>query len=101
MIKLEEVNEMFRKLQNREATERRVELCVNCPMKTSYVPVNGNCYDFELRTDGTRGSGVRLHGEPADFFYEVRKKCEHALDVSFGPASRDLKGVVCDFNRTS
>ncbi|MBS3075427.1 hypothetical protein J4429_03115 [Candidatus Pacearchaeota archaeon] len=39
MTRLEEVNEMFRKLQNGEAVERGVELCVDCPMKTSYVPL--------------------------------------------------------------
>ncbi|MBS3075428.1 hypothetical protein J4429_03120 [Candidatus Pacearchaeota archaeon] len=61
---------------------------------------NGNCYDFELRTDGKAGLGVRLHGEPTDFFYETGKKCEHALDVSFGMVSRDLKGIICDFNST-
>jgi hypothetical protein len=88
---------MVRKLQTKEAEEREVELCVNCPMQKSYVPVNGNCYDFELRTDGKPGSGIRLHGEPVDFFYKVIRKCIHALDVSFKPFSKDLKGIVCDY----
>ncbi|MFH1376912.1 MAG: hypothetical protein ABIH25_04715 [Candidatus Woesearchaeota archaeon] len=100
-MEADHVVEMIKKLQKGEVVERGLELCLDCPMHGKYVPVIGNCYTSQIREDGKPGTGVRLHGEPSDFFHELEQKCEYALDVSFKPTSRDLKGVVCGYKANS
>lgn len=97
----DQVVETIRKLQTGEVVERRLELCVDCPMNGKYVPVIGSCYTSQIREDGRPGTGVRLHGEPSDFFHELKQECQYALDVTMKPTSRDLKGVVCGYKANS
>jgi len=70
-----DIYEQLRKLQNGELVERKVELCIKCPLNKEYIPVIGNCFKERIREDGRRsGSSVRLHGEPSDFWHEISGK---------------------------
>lgn len=83
---------------NDMAKEFGVVLCVDCPKERRHVPVNGNCVDFRLRESGKPMYGdVRLHGEPSDFFYDQKEKCEYARGVTSGGFTADLRGIMCTY----
>jgi len=88
----------LRKLQDGELIERGVELCIECPLNGKYIPVIGNCVWGRIREDGQRSvGGIRLHGEPSDFWYEISGKCPYAKNIISKPTSGDLKGIACSY----
>ena len=96
-----EINKQVRKFLDGELVERRLELCVRCPLNGEYVPVIGNCVKDRIREDGQRsGNSVRLHGEPSDFWHEISTTCQYAKGITSKPISGDLKDIVCSYQKS-
>ena len=84
-------------------TDKSVELCVDCPLVKSYIPVTNACLEYVGRTDSKVNalgqSNVALHGDSEGVFHEVRHKCEHLGKVNMDRATGDLIGIVCNYQK--
>jgi hypothetical protein len=71
--------------------------CVECPLLQAYVPIEGNCYIMESKENIIFGEGGPSPESSA--LYNVNRKCEHALNATFGPFSGDLEDVTCGYKQ--
>ena len=90
------IADVMKKLSSGEVIERSLELCVNCPLHGKNVPVDGNCFTSKVSKDQQPSFNVvKLHGNP--LYYELKQKCEYALNAVSGMQTRFLRGVVCGY----
>jgi len=93
-----DIYEQLRKLQNGELVERKVELCIKCPLNKEYIPVIDNCFKERIREDGRRSDhSIKLHGEPSDFWHETSGKCPYLNGIMSKSASGDLRNIICSY----
>jgi hypothetical protein len=66
-------------------------ICVLCPLRNGYVPIDGNCADI-YPVD--RGEVASI--QPA---YKSDKKCTYFVDTGFKSKSGTLGGVICSYKK--